>query len=767
MAPSPLPVPGSTTSFWRTDPLPLDNHRSTPDLPAEVDLVVIGAGYAGASTVHHILKTCRDRGLAPPSIAVLEAREACSGATGRNGGQLKPDPYYRPIAIVPTHGLAIAAECANFEAAHVPAIKQLVEDEQIDCDFVLTRCCDVFLDADHWTRTRTALEQLRAHSSPDGLPSLRDLFVVADAADAERLSGVKGSQGLVTYSAGHVWPYKMVHALLSKAVAQGVNLQTHTPVIAVATPDGPDGPVLLTTPRGSIRARRVVYATNGYTSSVLPEFAGRIVPSRGICSHIAVPGTPSAQKSPPPLSSTVSATSGPFTRPAQLAHSYMVRANSVAYEYLIPRLDGGIVVGGARSVFMNDLASWYDNVRDDEIIDKAAHYFDGYMQRHFFMGYSTDNMPHIGAIPGRPNQFIIAGFTGHGMPQVFLSAKAVAAMVLDDVPFEATGVPRLFKASQERLDSTRNQVLEITAGCLTAPSTTRVHFALLPLAMHATLSRPAKGFWGRSFDELRRLTGIVVRFEGIKGPSGPYQLQSFRDAASLDDCKIMTDDEIGGFSTAQIDWVPSTSSSAGYVRFHGSISTRLPDDRPDVKRTGYAAWRTADRLPTVFGRSVWNVDSYAYLAMRVRSDGRSYLINVQTDSIVAPTDLHQHRLFARRPGQWETVVVPWGDFVRTNHGFVVEPQTELLRQRLRSVGLGLTDRVPGPFELCIAGLWATNNPEEAEHVEAVQFREAEEAQEIQETQEIQEAAAGRLRNKHGRPVRWDSAPLPQPQQSAQ
>lgn len=267
----------------------------------------------------------------------------------------------------------------------------------------------------------------------------------------------------------------------------------------------------------------------------------------------------------------------------------------------------------------------------------------------------------------------------------------------------------------------------------------------------------------------------VVRFEGVKGPSGPYELQAFQDAASVEDCKVMTDEEIGGFSTAKLDWVRSSSPS-GHVRFHGTISTRLPDDRPDVKRTGYAAWRTADRLPTVFGRSVWNVDSYAYLAMRVRSDGRSYLINVQTESMLAPTDLHQHRLFARRPGRWETVVVPWGDFVRTNHGFVVEPQTELLRQRLRSVGLGLTDRVPGPFELCIAGLWATNNPheaeeaEEAEEVGAAQFREAEaEAEEAAAAASLSLPAtpstpsspidlSGGLRNKHGLPVRWDTAP---------
>ncbi|KAL1894408.1 hypothetical protein Sste5346_005910 [Sporothrix stenoceras] len=253
--------------------------------------------------------------------------------------------------------------------------------------------------------------------------------------------------------------------------------------------------------------------------------------------------------------------------------------------------------------------------------------------------------------------------------------------------------------------------------------------------MRATLIRPAKGFWGRSYDELKRLSGIAIRFEGVKGPSGPYELMSFRDPASLQDCKLMTDDEIGGFSTAELDWVPSSPSQAlaaaaaassstplssystpptgGYLRFHGSISTRLPSGRPDIQRTGYAAWRTADRQATVFGRSLWDVDSYAYLALRVRSDGRSYLVNVQTDSMVAPTDLHQHRLFARRPGQWETVVVPWSDFVRTNHGFVVEPQTELLRQKVRSVGLGLTDRVQGPFELCVARLWATNNPNEA------------------------------------------------------
>lgn len=68
------------------------------------------------------------------------------------------------------------------------------------------------------------------------------------------------------------------------------------------------------------------------------------------------------------------------------------------------------------------------------------------------MGYSADFMPHIGSVPGKPHQFIIAGFNGHGMPQILLSSKGLAAMVRDGVPFEQTGLPRLFETTKERIE---------------------------------------------------------------------------------------------------------------------------------------------------------------------------------------------------------------------------------------------------------------------------------------------------------------------------
>lgn len=261
--------------------------------------------------------------------------------------------------------------------------------------------------------------------------------------------------------------------LLSKAVDAGINLQTHTAVTAVADKPDDDGYLTLTTARGSVRAKTVLHAMNGYTSSLLPEFSEKIIPVRGICAHI--------KPSKPPASF--------------LNNSYMIRWSETQFEYLIPRLDGSIVVGGGRSDYYHDLPSWYNNVNDNELIEPAKNYFDGYMQRVFqgwensgaytssiwtgskstclnrhlkstakpvitVMGYSSDGMPHLGAVPGRQNQFIVAGFTGHGMPQIFLSAKGIASMMVDKADFQSTGIPKIYEATKARLDTPKNSILE-------------------------------------------------------------------------------------------------------------------------------------------------------------------------------------------------------------------------------------------------------------------------------------------------------------------
>lgn len=163
----PIPVSDSTLPFWRTAPHGLDKHRSTPDLPTECDILIVGAGFSGASLAYHIY----DGNPSPPSVLILEAREACSGATGRNGtlkmtspfenhscgftnrwltsfigGHIKPDIFYSIPKNSKRYGPKAASQLARFEASQLTAIKNLVQKEQIDCDFVLTRTCDAIID---------------------------------------------------------------------------------------------------------------------------------------------------------------------------------------------------------------------------------------------------------------------------------------------------------------------------------------------------------------------------------------------------------------------------------------------------------------------------------------------------------------------------------------------------------------------------------------------------------------------------------------------
>lgn len=231
------------------------------------------------------------------------------------------------------------------------------------------------------------------------------------------------------------------------------------------------------------------------------------------------------------------------------------------------------------------------------------------------------------------------------------------------------------------------------------------------------------GFWARTFDVLKRNTERAIKFQAITDTFADLPIAQFRTPADVKSIKVFSDAELGGFSTASLTLIaphhsyptelppPPPPPCPGspphpYALFWGSISTELPPTRPEIQRSGYAAFRTRSPKATLFGSNLMDIDPYTYLALRINSDGSRYYVNLQTDGIV-PTDIHQHRLLAENPGGWETVYIPFKEFVRTNNGVVVWP-ADLLRSRLRTVGIGLIDRVPGPFRLAVDRIWATD-----------------------------------------------------------
>jgi hypothetical protein len=80
-----FPCKDSTLPFWRTELHELDDHCSTEELPNSCDILIISGGYAGITAAYHLL--CGDESINSqrPSVVLAEARQACSGATARNG----------------------------------------------------------------------------------------------------------------------------------------------------------------------------------------------------------------------------------------------------------------------------------------------------------------------------------------------------------------------------------------------------------------------------------------------------------------------------------------------------------------------------------------------------------------------------------------------------------------------------------------------------------------------------------------------------------
>lgn len=162
------PVPNPTESYWLSEPHELASFCSSDTVPEQVDVAIIGTGLAGVATAYHILSNSDpDK---KPSITLLDARDACSGATARNGGHVKMKldslkGWYEK------HGADAAAELVAWSTAQRHSLQKISEEEGIECEFQVRRSYDVFFDADH----AAALKEWMLARQRDGVSWLDDM----------------------------------------------------------------------------------------------------------------------------------------------------------------------------------------------------------------------------------------------------------------------------------------------------------------------------------------------------------------------------------------------------------------------------------------------------------------------------------------------------------------------------------------------------------------------------------------------------------------
>ena len=276
-----------------------------------------------------------------------------------------------------------------------------------------------------------------------------------------RIHGLPGgAAGAVMLQRGATfWPYKYVTWILERLIKAGrLNLQTNTPVIRIEPYDtvnkaqSSSARYSLTTDRGTIHARSVIVATNGYTSYLLPSFSDLIVPVRG---QMACLLPPSSQTSPLKSSYGFVGVKGGnrgcedylYQRPygpngMQNASGHLLYGGGSVCEQrpAVGDSDDSVLDSASaahlRSNLWNLIAfdeNEYKAQKDRQNTElEATHEWTG------IQGYSRDENPYVGRVPGYPpGLFMAAGYTGSGMANASFCAKAVAEMVLAEMRTDA------------------------------------------------------------------------------------------------------------------------------------------------------------------------------------------------------------------------------------------------------------------------------------------------------------------------------------------
>jgi glycine/D-amino acid oxidase-like deaminating enzyme len=231
------------------------------NLPATADCVVVGAGYAGLNAALTLARAGR-------SVVVCEAGPPGFGASSRSGGMIGHGHRLSYSNLIALYGAARAKALIGEGMASLDYAKQLITSEGIDARLsAVGRLRGAWTQADYDTMGREA-ELLRRDL---GLP----VDVVQKSDMHKEIASDSYQGGLVFHSHGGVHPALFQQGLLAVARAAGVGIAGFTPVTRI---DRQTDHAVVHTTRGSITARDVVVATNGYSARPVLDFALRLVP---------------------------------------------------------------------------------------------------------------------------------------------------------------------------------------------------------------------------------------------------------------------------------------------------------------------------------------------------------------------------------------------------------------------------------------------------------------------------------------------------------
>lgn len=366
-----------TIPFWT------DQFSCPPELavatavPAEVDVAIVGSGYTGLNAARVLAKS-------GATVAILERETIGWGASSRNGGMATPGIKQSLKVIWQKYGRDYAHKFWQASLDAIDLIDQIVREEEIACDWQRNGHTALAAKASHFDYYRTLQKWLKEEFG-------HETTLVPKTELHREIGSTIYFGGLADSYSGGLQPAKYVFGLATAVARLGVHL---CPQTAVTRIEKLPTCFIVHTGQGSLKAKDVLIATNGYTDRLVPQLKSKIFP---VGSYIIVTE---------PLSAELQQKLSPKRR------MFYTSLNFLHYFRLTP--DGRLLWGGRNNLStgldLNDSAR-----RLKETLHRAFPELKEIPITHSWtgkLGLTFDLMPHIGRVDGIHYAF---GYGGHGL----------------------------------------------------------------------------------------------------------------------------------------------------------------------------------------------------------------------------------------------------------------------------------------------------------------------------------------------------------------
>ncbi|RMH49660.1 MAG: FAD-binding oxidoreductase [Alphaproteobacteria bacterium] len=372
---------------------------------ARADLVVIGAGVTGLSAA---LEAVESHGAA---VLVLDRAAPGWGASGRAGGFVCLGGSRLGLAeLAARHGLAAARDMRKAELAAIETVADSLERYGIDARQGPDGEACIAISRRHAKALREDIDLAQQ------LPGPPPVWVPARDLDDHGLH-LRGAFGARIEKVGFpIDPLAYTLGLRDAARAAGVDIRSGCDVTGLRTTAAG---FELRGPGLSVRARRVLVATNGYGDEAVPPWlSGRILP---VISSVLVTE---------PMDEA--------TRGASAFRSALMSYDSrVLLHYFRHLPDGRFLFGMRGGIRGTERAERRTAARVERRFRRMFPAWREVPVAHRWSGLACltrSGLPFVGPVPGADGLFAAFGYHGNGLAFGSLAGRSLAAMALGGTP---------------------------------------------------------------------------------------------------------------------------------------------------------------------------------------------------------------------------------------------------------------------------------------------------------------------------------------------